>query len=213
MEMFDSVVIGCYPSTQDIGMAVRGALELFRLNAYMHYCVQKRNVVDFLAGGVPESDYVVLCCGGANDTRLDAPMSEMKIVFLNLVEQVEGKWGPTELVLTPETIGEYVMLEGRTVITLGCGTGREPIARAFLDAGCKGYIGPVDAIDQDATALFTIGFFYHLLQHTRPGMERISDEEAVKQAGGIDRVCREGTGGFAIMAGERVGKTERAARG
>jgi hypothetical protein len=52
-----------------------------------------------------------------------------------------------------------VNLAGRTIVSAGCSTGREPLARAFRESCCRAYIGPVEDADQDAGALFIIGFF------------------------------------------------------
>lgn len=190
MRMFESVVIACDQSTLDVALAVRSALELFRLRAHLLFCVQRRNVLDALAGEIPESDYVVLCCHG-----LDPEGSEMQINFV-VVDQVEGQWQEVRFALTPSNIPELVHLAGKTVISLGCRSGREPLAKAFLDSGCKAYIASVEPVDQDATALFTIGFFYHLLREERqPGLT-CSDEEAARLAAGFDVHVRDGTGSF-----------------
>jgi hypothetical protein len=67
MRMFEPVVIACDPSTLDLAQGMRAALEAFRLRVYLHFCVQKRNVLDVLAGRVPECRYVVLCCHGMQE--------------------------------------------------------------------------------------------------------------------------------------------------
>ena len=196
MEMFDSVALAYDQWSMDIGLAVRGALELFRLHVYSHFCVQKRNVVDFLAGKAHASQYVVLCSHGLGsaDTPDESPR-EMKMGF-HVVDQVDGKWQEVEFALTPATIAEHVKLEGRTVIALGCGNGRESLATAFLDAGCSAYVGAIRPVDQDATALFAIAFFYHLLASERDPSVQCSEEEAVKRAMTIDPHFKEGTGVF-----------------
>ncbi len=86
---------------------------------------------------------------------------------LHVVDQIDGKWDGIEFALTPANIPQYVKLKDRTVIALGCGNGREPLAKAFLKAGCRAYAGAIKPVDQDSTALFAIAFFYHLLTHDR----------------------------------------------
>ena len=196
MNMFDPVVLAYDQWTMDIAHAVRAALELFRLHVYAHFCVQKRNVEDFLAGKIPESEYVVLCSHGLSTGvsagKPEEPPDEMKMGF-HVVDDTGGKWHSTEFVLTPQNIREYVKLEGRVVIALGCGNGREPLARAFLDAGCRAYAGAVRPVDQDATALFAIAFFYHLLSHNRDPSLSCTEREAARRAAAVDTESSEGT--------------------
>lgn len=196
--MFDPVVIAYDTASMDVGLAVRAALELFRLHVYAHFLVQKRNAVDFFAGKIPDSEYVVLCSHGSSAEGATANMPEeppekMGMGFVRLVDQINGKWEETEFALSPSNIRQYVKLAGRTVVALGCGNGREPLAREFLKAGCRAYIGAISPPDQDATALFAIGFFYHLLSQDRPGSLCCNEAEAVRRAAEIDKVCKEGT--------------------
>lgn len=193
MKMFDSVVIAYDQWSMDIGLAVRASLELFRLNVYPHFCVQKKNVVDFLAGKIPDSEYVVLCSHalGSSDVSDERP-DKMKMGF-HVVDHVHGKWDKIEFALTPGNIPEYVKLERRVVIALGCGNGREPLARAFLTAGCRAYAGAVGPVDQDSAALFAIAFFYHLLSQGRDSSLSCSEQEAAKRATAIDTEFKEGT--------------------
>jgi hypothetical protein len=81
-------------------------------------------------------------------------------------------------------------------------SGREPIARAFLDAGCKAYIAPLTPVDQDSDALFIIGFFYHLLSEERDPTLACADEEAVRRAASIDTAFKEGTHVFRYFRAE-----------
>jgi hypothetical protein len=62
--------------------------------------------------------------------------------------------------------------------------GREPLARAFLEAGYDGYVGATeDYVDGDSALLFTIGFFYHLLADERDYAPRtFTDREAAERA-------------------------------
>ena len=196
MRMFDPVVIACDQWSLDIAAAIRSSLELYRLRAYLHFCVQKQNVLDFLGGRIPDSEDIVLCSHGlgSTDTKYECS-GEMKMGF-NVVDKVEGKWESVEFALTPANIPELVNLPGRKVISLGCGSGREPLARAFLDSGCQAYIGPISPPDQDSAALFAITFFYHLLSSERDPVLTCTDREAVERAASLDIDFREGTNVF-----------------
>lgn len=191
MKMFDSVVIACDQSTLDLGIGLRGMLELFRLRAYLHFCVQKRNVLDLLGGKIPESEYVVLCSHGLGSEG-DEPPDKMKMGF-RVVDKIEGRWEGVEVALTPKNIPEIVSLAGRKVLALGCANGREALAKAFLKGGCKAYIGAVGPVDQDSTTLFAVNFFYHLLSSERDPALKCTDQEAVEKARSVDVDFREGT--------------------
>lgn len=188
--MFDPVVIGTDTGALDLALAIRSTLELFRLRVYMHWCVQRRNALDFFAGKIPDSEYVVLCCHGLGSSG--AP-EEMKMGFCDLSDQVEGKWVGAEFALTPANIPELVKFPGRTVIAVGCGAGRESLARAFLDSGCRAYIGPDGDSDQDSAALFVIAFFYHLLAQERDPSVKWTEREAADLAASFDTHTSEGT--------------------
>ena len=169
----------------DVAQAIRSALELFHLRVHLYDCRQKRNVIDLLKGGIPESEYVVLCCGGWWGDM------EMKSTF-GVVDLIDGRWESVEFSMTPATIPEYVNLPGRKVISLGCNTGRKEIAQAFLDSGCRAYIGPDGALDQDSAVLFVIAFFYHLLREDREPALRCTDREAAERAAALDDYSKEG---------------------
>jgi hypothetical protein len=64
MKMFDSVVIACDQTTLELASAIRGVLEGFRLRVHLYFCVQEQNILDVLAGRIPDSEYVILCATG-----------------------------------------------------------------------------------------------------------------------------------------------------
>jgi hypothetical protein len=199
VKMFDSVAMACVGHDLDVAMAIRASLELFGLRVHFHLCVQKRNVVDFLRGDIPDSEYVILCSGGhhTGEKGWIAPgEDQVGLTFGDLVEQVDGEWESVKFFLRPDNIRDYVKLPGRTVICNGCNTGHESLARAFLETGCKAYVGPTRSVDQDSTAIFTIAFFYHLLSSERDPSLQCSDEEAVQRAASLDRHLRVGTASF-----------------
>lgn len=199
-------MIACDPPSLDVTMAVRSSLELFRLRVHLYFCVQKRNVLDLLAGNVADAQYVVLCCGGFGLEQSEvADATQMGIEFARLVDFVDGRWQEVTVRLTPADIRALVKLPGRTVISMGCMSGREPIAKAFLDTGCKAYIAPVRPVDQDSDALFVIGFFYHLLSQERDPSMACTEEEAVRRAASIDMDFKEGTHVFRYYGMERSG--------
>jgi hypothetical protein len=153
--------------------------------------VQRRNVLDVLGSRIPDSEYVVLALRScvAYPSQLDDPNTS------TVVEEVAGQWQPWRLDLTLDTIRGLVGLEGRKVVNVVCGRGDPQVAQAFLDAGCSAYIGADGGVDQDACALFTIGFFYHLLSAERHESLVTTNEEAVAVAlaAAADTRWKEGT--------------------
>ena len=197
MKLFDPVCIVCDPTMLDIAHALRDALEFFRLRVHFYFCNQKRNVLDFLAGDIPPSQYVILCCGGV------IPPDPPTLRFKSLVDLIDGRWQEVALDLTPASVPELVKLTDRTVLAYGCCTGDEALAQAFLDSGCRACIAPAGPLDQDAALLFPVSFFYHLLRAERePGLS-YTDEEAAKLAAAADTTSVEGTHQFRYFS--RVG--------
>jgi len=193
MKMFDSVVVVCDQWSLDIATAIRASLELFRLRVHFYFCVQKQNVLDVLAGQIPPSDYVVLCSHGIDTEKIDVASPDSHQAGFQVVDMIDGEWKSIWLALTPSKVAQYVSLAGRTVISGGCSSGREPLARAFLRSGCLAYLGPIEDVDQDADALFIIGFFYHLLSRDRHTDLSCSDKEAAELEGRFDTRARSGT--------------------
>jgi len=179
MEMFEPVVVAYGgPDVFNLAMPIRAMLELYHLYVHMYYCCQKRNVLDVLAGKIPDADYVVLVGGGWKD-----PREGSYLVFHDLVEEVDGEWRGLDLKLHPDDIRKTVKLQGRTVVSVGCKTGSEALAEAFLDSGCRAYIGPTEEIDEDCTTMFVCAFFHYL---TVEGRDRLGEREAVERARPMD---------------------------
>lgn len=196
MKLFDSVVIACdhSPDMFSMAKAIQGVLEEFGLRVHFYRLVQKKNVLDFLARQIPACEYVVLCCHGRGS---DDDMN----ITLQVVDQVDGEydnpngWDLITFKLTPANIPQYIKDAQGTFISLACGSGREPFAKAFLESGYKSYIAPVlRSYNGDAAVLFTIGLFYHLLASDRDFDKRTyTDKEAVERAAALDSDFELGT--------------------
>jgi hypothetical protein len=77
-------------------------------------------------------------------------------------------WEATVLELRPSNIPELIHNFKGNILPLGCGSGREPFGKAFLEAGCQTYIAPEELFfSRDSAMLFAISFFYHLLAEDR----------------------------------------------
>jgi hypothetical protein len=188
MKLFEHVAVAA--SSEDPGaLALQSVLQQFGLRVHLYRLYQKRNVEDFFAGkGVPEEcRYTVLCAHGLG------PDEDPKI-RLDVVDQkygdptaIEG-WEPYDFDLSKDSVPELVTAPRGTLVATGCGTGREPLARAFLEAGYEGYVGATEPyVDGDSAFLFTIGFFYHVLADERDYAPRtFNDREAADRAAAMD---------------------------
>lgn len=118
MRMFQSVVVIADASTLELAVAVRGALEAFRLRVHLYRCVQTQNLLDALSGAIPPADYVVLCVGGFH------PPEPEGLHLVRMVEQVDGVWQEADMWLTSDLVGETVNLPGRAIVVCGgCNSG------------------------------------------------------------------------------------------
>jgi hypothetical protein len=138
---------------------------------------------------VPEEcRYTVLCAHG------HGPDHDPRIRF-GVVDQKDGdpyaveEWQPYNFDLTKDNVPELVTAPRGTLVATGCGAGREPLARALLEAGYAGYVGATeDYVDGDSAFLFVVGFFYHVLADERDYAPRtFTDREAAERAAAMDR--------------------------
>jgi hypothetical protein len=195
MKLFDHVAIAGSSEATD-PLVLRSVLEEFGLRVHLYRFYQRRNVEDFFAGkGVPsECRYTVLCAHG------HGPDDDPKIRF-EVVDQVDGDptavegWEPYDFDLSKDNIPELVTAPRGTLVAGGCGAGREPLAKAFLEAGYEGYVGATENyVDGDSALLFTIGFFSPLLAAERDCAPRtFNDAEATERASQMDKDFAMGT--------------------
>jgi hypothetical protein len=201
MERFSPVVLACDGDMLRQAMAVRAVLEQFGLRIHFYHLIQKRHLLDFLAGDRVRSDYTVLCCHGICIEE-DGPH-----LLLNVIEQAlpenpqdgeDGEWHPVPLRITPAWLAKHLKRGYGTFISTGCSTGQQEMAEAFLNAGYSAYIGCANDIDAGSGTLFVLSFFHHLLAGERDWpTETYNDEEAVERARFIDsEAIRWGTNGF-----------------
>jgi hypothetical protein len=184
MKLFEHVAVVGSSEASD-PQVLRSVLEEFGLRVHLYRLYQKRNVEDFFAGrGLPkECRYTVLCAHG------HGPDDDPKI-RLEVVDQKDGDpdavegWERRPFDLSRGNVPGLVTAPRGVLVAGGCGAGREPLARAFLEAGYDGYVGATeDYVDGDSALLFTIGFFYHLLADERDYAPRtFTDREAAERA-------------------------------
>ena len=203
LRMFTPVAIVCDRTMIREAHALRGVLESFALQVDFHYFIQKRQILDFFAQ--PRNyAYTIIFCHGSGKTAEDMHLR------LEVVDQESGDydtpgdegWDFVVVELTPAKIAEYVQNRDGTLLSTACGSGREPLAEAFLKSGYRSYIAPIHPddpeeiyIDLDSSLVFFINFFYYLMD----GVDRdystttYTEQEAVENASQLDPDFRFGT--------------------
>lgn len=206
LRLFTRVAIACDRTMLKEAQALRGMLEAFRLQVDFYYFVQKRQILDFFAQ--PRNyAYTIIFCHGSGETAEDMHLR------LEVVDQENGDydtpgdegWDHVVVELTPAKIAEYVQNREGTLLSTACGSGREPLAEAFLKSGYQSYIAPVHPddpkeiyVDLDSSLVFFTSFFYYLMD----GVDRdysttsYTEQEAAEKAAQLDPHFRCGTKTF-----------------
>ena len=168
--------------------ALRGMLESFRLRVDFYRFVQKPQVFDFFALPRNYAYTIILCHGGGGGTPED-----MHVRF-EVVDQVSGDyenpedWDSATIELTPTNIAEHVQNRDGTLISIACGSGRAPLADAFLKSGYRSYIAPTETFSNtDSALVFVVNLFYHLMAEDRDyATTTYTEQEAVEKAAQLD---------------------------
>lgn len=134
--------------------ALRSVLEYYGITVRLHPIATAAHLVALLDGSTSLSQHIVLMCHGCDNG----------ICLPELAPEIEAAQ-PYQKVLTPENLQQFLRLPDKVVLNTGCTTGDAPIARAFLGAGCRSYIGPAGYPDGDAALFYVLHFFYEL--HSR----------------------------------------------
>lgn len=141
LRYFDDIVIAYDPDFVDCAFALRAMLELMTLRVHCYNLIRKNDAIDILGGKVFNSQYFVLLCHGGGDETIIVDSPEDMLLFLKVAEEIPDRpneWEDYKFKLTPENIPLFVKLKGRTLISVACGSGRQPLAKAFLTTGSRG---------------------------------------------------------------------------
>lgn len=141
-------------------LVLRGVLEYFNYRVEVHWVGSRKQFLEIMRGNVPTFHYVVLECHGDDD----------------------GIVVPFERPIPAAELKGLVNLPGRVVVNLGCASGTDAFAEAFLGGGCEAYIGPDDFPIANSALMFAIHLLYYL------AMERPL-AEAVEKAREHDEQC------------------------
>lgn len=124
--------------------ALRSTLEGFNYRVDTHWIGSKLEFIKIISGEIPTANDLILSCHGSDDGII-----------------IDG-----EPALSINDIKKYGLLNGKSIVSLGCSTGRASYAESFLFAGASSYIAPREDIDGNACLLFA----YHLIYFLKNGL-------------------------------------------
>ena len=187
MKLFSRVAVVTDHTMLQEAYAIRAVLEAFRIRVEFIRFVQKPHILEFFSRGDPPSYTVIVCHGTGeppDDLHLALEVGEQKD---QRYEETEG-WSLETVKMTPTYIRHNIRGRRGTLISYACGSGRQPLAEAFINAGYSSYIAPLETYyDSQAGIAFITSFFYLLLSEDRDYVKRTySEEEAVRLAAALD---------------------------
>ena len=134
---------------------VRQLLESLGLAVELYGIGQARHLASVLhgdgLGGIP--DFLIITGHG----------EEGAIIVPECAEEIE-RLQPFHRLMTPAHVRAHFTLTGSTVLSLGCTTGSDEMADAFLAAGAKAFAGPSGYPDASDAIVFTHLLFHGLAQ-------------------------------------------------
>lgn len=153
-----NVALVCGPDCDMETQAVRASLEYFGARVFTYWVGRPHDLISVLTGEdlYPDTDMILLNFHG-DDGKLIMPELDESIYEDG---EPHGDFGPDE-------IKQFAMLNGKTVIANGCTLGEPATAKAFMDSGCRAYIGPDDYPDGSMALMFVIRFFYEMIHHKK----------------------------------------------
>lgn len=124
--------------------ALRGVLEYFNYRVDLILIGSRTEFIKVLAGDIKTERMLIFAVHGTK----------------------EGIHITNEDSVTERDIVSSVQLEGKSVISLGCETGRSEYADAFKKGGVQIYIAPVGYPEGNASLMFVMRLFYELKNGT-----------------------------------------------
>ncbi|RAL24077.1 delta-aminolevulinic acid dehydratase [Thermoflavimicrobium daqui] len=152
--------------------AIRSTLEYFGARVFTYWIGRPNDFIDVLSGKdlYPMTDYIILNFHG----------DEGKFIMPELEESIYEENEPKEDFGDLE-IRRYTDLKEKIVIGNGCTLGDTRLAQAFLDQGCKIYIGPDDYPFGNVALMFVLRFFYEIIQNKKCVKESFEIAQSMDQ--------------------------------
>lgn len=149
------VLIVSFGNTGNEAEALRQVLESFGTFVATKYIGRPNDFADVLSGKLPiDADALIFSCHG----------DEGAFVMPVLGESVYFD-GEVRTNFSSREIKEYLKLENKLILSLGCTTGCHEMMEAF--AKNNTYIAPRDYVDGRSALFFAVKFFYELVQNER----------------------------------------------
>ena len=151
--------------------ALRQMLEYFGYTVVMYEVGRPQHFIDLLAGKLlTKFDFIVISCHG-EDGEIIMPELGEDIYY---PDEPRGNFGFNE-------INKYLTWKDTCIISIGCTTGDENLAKAFAKNN-NTYIAPTDYIEGDSTLMFAVLFFYYLCSD----IHKLDIEAGYKKASSLD---------------------------
>lgn len=189
LKLGDKIAIVCDHTCVEQAQAMRATLEAFRLHADLYRLVQRWQADDFFGKRAKDYEYVVICCHGSINPKL-------RIKF----EVIEPKKDNPELgdmvdyEINADNVATRLIGFQGVIVSMACESGGEPLAAAFLKAGCKAYLGPIGYSDDSSGLIYAQSFFYFMQYHWRqPAPVKWTIQEAADAAQHLDPRAKFGT--------------------
>jgi hypothetical protein len=142
--------------------AIRGVLEYFNAQVMKIFIGRPNDFIDILNGKnlYPGIKHIIFSFHGK------AGKFVMPILGKDIYEKDEPQknFGVDE-------IEKYCELDGKFIINTACSLGNKKMAKAFINKGCKNYIGAKNYIEGNSALFFVIRFYYELLNNNRTEKE------------------------------------------
>lgn len=138
-------------------LALRSVLECWQVRVNLHLIATADDLVNLLNKKQEQcisSSIIVLSCHG-DKTGLCMPQLTPELI----AEQ------PYKGNISAKQFSEFLFLPDCFVINTGCLLGDASFAKAFLNAGCKTYIGAHGYPEGNATMFYLVNFFYEFICH------------------------------------------------
>ena len=137
------------------GSLVRHLLENLGLAVELYGIGQARHLASVIHGdGLGGSPDFLIITGHGEEGAIIVPECADEIEVLQ----------PFHRLMTPSHVREHFTLTGSTVLSLGCTTGSEEMADAFLTAGASAFAGPSGFPEGSDAIVFLHLLFYGIAQ-------------------------------------------------
>jgi len=156
-ELFITLVVG--ENCDMSAFALRSTLECFGAKVTVHWIGRPNDFIDVLSGEYldKQCDYLIFDFHG----------DEGRFCMTELADDIYETNEPKGKYFDYQQVEKYTKLKNIHIIGNGCTLGHKNLADAFLNSGCKSYIGPNDYIDGNAALMFITRLMYEVINNKK----------------------------------------------